>query len=199
MCRDGQSIYISSTEPQVVVVDTASDNVKRVIPTGQPAFDIAVTADNRKLFLALGSAGLKRFDLVTGDGRVLSPLACPIHLDLDPAGRNLFVAYECGGPGGRAGHDVVDIYDVDSEQSVYTIMNLPMVGEHPLFGTANDIVLLEARDACTDPKYDHEGCPQVPSHTFHLWRTTDRRLLRSFVVDQVGALGPFSLMEHAPC
>ena len=192
MSRDGRSIYFSSTEPQVVVLDTLTESWRdQVIATGEPAFDIAVTTDKRKLFLALGNAGLKRIDLVSGESRVLSPIACPIHLSLDRSSKNIFVAYECGGPGGRSGHDVVDVYDVDSEQSIYKIKDLPMVGGRPLFGPQDSVVMLESRDACVSPSYDHEGCKQVPSNPFHLWRTADRSLIGSFTLHRIGGVGSF--------
>jgi len=178
MARDGRRIYISSPEGGVMVVDTAADRVlEGVIPTGEPAFDIAVTPDNRKLFLAMGNAGLKRIDLKTGQSRVLSSLACPVHLDIDRSGKHLYVAYQCGGPGGREGHDAVDIYDVDTEQSIFVIKDLPMVGAHPIFAPHDEVALLPMRDACFSPAYDHAGCLLLPSVGFHLWRPGDRRVV----------------------
>lgn len=187
--RDHQLLYISSTEPQVVVIDTATDRVKRLIPVGAPTFDAIATADGRKLFLATGVAGLQRMDLVTGEIRVLSPLAHPTYLELDHREKQLFVAYNNGGPGGRAGHDVVDVYDVETERSRYRIGNLPMVNARPVLSPKDDVVLLDARDACTAPAYDHQGCGVVPSHPFHLFGQLDRRLVASVVLDGGGALG----------
>ena len=189
MSSDRETLYLSSTEPQVVAVDTTDDHVRRVIPVGAPAFDVAGTRDGRKLFLAMGAAGLRRIDLRSGASRVLSPLAHPSHLELDHAGKQLFVVYESGGPGGRAGHDVVDVYDVQSERSLYQIGNLPMVGGHPLLSPKDDVVLLDARDACTSPAYDHAGCGVVPSHPFHLFGTADRHLVASVTVDGASVAG----------
>ena len=75
MSGDGR-LYISSTESQVLVIDTATDRMK-LIPVGAPVFDAIATASGRKLFLAMGVAGLKRLDLRTGEIRGLSPIAHP--------------------------------------------------------------------------------------------------------------------------
>ncbi len=195
MARDGRRVYVSSSEGGVMVVDTASDRVlSDVIPTGEQAFDVAVTPDNGKLFLAMGNAGLKRIDLKTYQTRVLSSLACPINLDIDRAGKRLYVAYQCGGPGGKRGHDVVEIYDIDSEQRIWTIKDIPMVGARPLFGPQDELVLLNMSDACSAPDYDHVGCAEVPSFGFHLWRPIDHQVISSNYFPRpqmLGASGAF--------
>src|ERR1700683_1949387 len=88
LSRNGKRIYISSLENGVMVVDTTPGNhsVERVIPTDGPAFDIAVTQDEKKIFLAMGYRGLRRVSLLTGEGRVLLPLACPMFLNINPSG-----------------------------------------------------------------------------------------------------------------
>jgi YVTN family beta-propeller protein len=179
MSNSGRHIYISADTPadSVMVLDTANDRVVDVIPTGVPAFGIVVTPDEKKLFLALGHHGLKRIDLKTRESRILSAMACPIYLGIDPAGRRLYVSYQGGGPGGRWGHDSVDIYDVASEQSVGLITGLAFVGGLPVVSPGGDLVLLNGLDACSSPAYDHVGCPSVPSPIFHLWQTSGRRVI----------------------
>jgi len=184
MAENGKHIYISADTPAeaVMVLDTSSDRVSNVIPTGAPAFGIVVTPDEKKLFLALGHQGLKRIDLKTGEGRILSPVACPFYLGIDPAHRHLYVSYQGGGPGGRPGHDSVDIYDVDSEQSVGLIANLPFVGGRAIVSPGGDLVLLNGLDACSSPAYDHVGCPAVSSGIFHLWQPSARRVISSLAI-----------------
>jgi DNA-binding beta-propeller fold protein YncE len=113
MSKSGKHIYVSAETPaeSVMVLDTGSDRVVEVIPTGVPAFGVVVTPDERKLFLALGNHGLKRIDLKTRESHILSAMAYPIHLGIDPNGRRLYVSYQGGGPVGRPGHDSVDILD----------------------------------------------------------------------------------------
>lgn len=175
LSRNGRHIYISSLENGVMVVDPTR-GVEKVIPTSKPVFDVAVSPDEKKLFLAMGYGGLHRVNLQTGETRVLSPLACPVRLNINPSGRHLYVSYQCGGPGGRGGHDAVDIYDIESEQSIEVINGLAMVGGLPSFAPqSEDLVLLNGMDACSSPDYDHVGCSIVPSSPFYLWRASDHR------------------------
>jgi len=39
---------------------------------------------------------------------------------------------------------------------------------------------LDALDACRNPDYDSVNCPVVPSDIFYLFRSEDRRIIRSF-------------------
>ena len=195
--RNGRRIYVSANNPDsgVMVVDTVNDRVVRVIPTGAPALGIAVTPDERKVFLAQGDAGLKVIDLETGASRILSPLTYPRHLDLDPAGRRLYVSYQRGGPGGSPGHDAVDIYDIDSEKSVGVINGLPMVGSDPTVSPKGELVLLDGGNACSSPEYDHVGCLAVPSYIFHLWQASGRRVIAT-IPPQMAGEGTFSPQDN---
>jgi hypothetical protein len=194
MSKSGKRIYISAYTPAegVMVLDTSNDRIVQVIPTSVPVFGIVVTPDEKKLFLALGNNGLKRIDLKTHESRIVSAQACPFHLGIDPARRRLYVSYQGGGPGGRTGHDAVDIYDIDSEQSVGVITDLPLVGGQPIVSPGGDLVLLDGLDACSSTAYDHIGCPAVPSHIFHLWQASGRRVISAipFSVEAAAFLPP---------
>jgi hypothetical protein len=191
MSESGKRIYISAFTPSegVMVLDTESDRVVEVIPITGPAFGVVATPDDKKLFLGLGPRGLKRIDLKTDESHILSALACPFYLGVDPARRRLYVSYQGGGPGGRSGHDAVDIYDIDSEQSVGVITDLPRVGGRLTVSPGGDLLLLDGLDACSSPAYDHVGCPAVPSHIFHLWQASDRRVI-STITAEVAAFLP---------
>jgi DNA-binding beta-propeller fold protein YncE len=178
MSPNGKHIYISANFPAegVMVVDTASDRIVDVIQPGGQVFDVAVMPDESKLFLAMGYAGLKRIDLQTRESRVVAAVACPFHLGLDPTAQRLYVSYQCGGPGGSPGHDAVDVYDINSEQSVDVIKNLPMVGGNVVVSQRGDAVVLDGSDACSAPKYDHVGCPDILTpRIFHLWNPSGHR------------------------
>ncbi|HEY3742650.1 MAG TPA: LamG-like jellyroll fold domain-containing protein [Bryobacteraceae bacterium] len=187
MSRNGKHIYISAYSPaeEVMVLDTDSGRVD-MIPTGGPAFGIAVTPDETKLFMAMGSGGLKRINLKTHEIRVVSALSCPFHLALDPAGRRLYVGYQCGGPGGSPGHDAVDVYDVDSEESIDIIKGLPLVGGDLSVSPRGDLVLFDGQNACSSPEYDHVGCPETASRIFHLWNVSGRRPITPAPIRQGG-------------
>jgi len=177
---DGKRLYIGSPDALVMVVDTSRGSVERLIPTGRPVFDLAVTPDEKKIFLAMASGGLRRILTASGEAATLSEFACPMYVAMDGEGKRLFVSYECGGPGGRAGHDALEIYDTATERTVGVIRDLPMVGGRPSVSPDGKILLLDGNDACTNPAYDHAGCPEAPGHVFHLVRVSDLRVLKSF-------------------
>ena len=171
---------IGSPDGLVMVMDTSRGTVERLIPTGRPVFDLAVTPDEKKIFLAMASGGLKRIMTASGEAATLSEFACPMYVEMDGQGKRLFVSYQCGGPGGRAGHDVVEIYDTASERTVGVIRDLPMVGGRPQVSPDGKLLLLDGNDACINETYDRAGCPEVPGHVFHLVRIADLRVLKTF-------------------
>jgi hypothetical protein len=63
---DGKHLYIGSPDALVMVVDTNSGSVERLIPSGRPVFDLTVTPDEKKIFLAMASGGLKRILTASG-------------------------------------------------------------------------------------------------------------------------------------
>ncbi len=177
---DGKHLYIGSPDALVMVVDTSLGSLERLIPSGRPVFDLTVTPDEKKIFLAMASGGLIRIMTASGEAATLSEFACPLYVAMDGEGKRLFVSYECGGPGGRAGHDAFEIYDTSSERTVGVIRDLPMVGGRPSVSPDGKLLLLDGNDACINEAYDHAGCPEVPGHVFHLVRISDLRVLKSF-------------------
>jgi DNA-binding beta-propeller fold protein YncE len=180
LSRDGKHMYISSPDDLVMIVDADRGKVERLIPTGGPIFDLAVTPDQKKIFLAMGSEGLKRIQMPSGDVTALSAIACPLFVTMDGEGKRLFATYQCSGPGGREGHDVVEIYDPISEKRLAVIGDLPMVGGRPSISPDGNLIVLDGSDACITEKYDHAGCAVVPSLVYHLVRTSDGGVLKSF-------------------
>jgi WD40 repeat protein len=178
--RDGKHIYIGSPDAVIMIVDAKRGKVERSLSIRRPVFDLAVTPDETKIFLAMGSDGLERLLTVSGEAATLSVFACPLSLRIDSEGKRLFVSYQCGGPGGRDGHDVMEIYDTATEERIGVIRDLPMVGGPPVVSPNGDFILLDALDACLTEKYDHLGCPPLPGHVFHLVRTSDSSVVKSF-------------------
>lgn len=191
MSRDGARIYFGSLLEGVTVVNTATDRLERTIHTGAPVYGLAVSPDSRKLFVALGNSRLARISLETLDERILSSVALPYDMGLDGSGRNLYVAYQHGGPGGRWGHDVAEVYDTGTESVSYVIKDLPMVGAKPRFAPGNDVVLLNMADACLSPYYDHVGCPGTPSGGFYLWNPAERRVIATVALPKDSEVGGF--------
>ena len=183
MTRDGKRIYVGSLVEGVMVVDTEHDRVlDRVLPTGGPVYGLAVTPDESKLFLAMVSAGLRRISIRTGESKLLSEIPCPVSVGIEPERGELYVSYQCGGPGGRSGHDAIEIYDVNSETVLATVAGPPMVGGILSFDRYAPYVLLPGKDACLSPSYDHVGCPSAPSNVYHLLGSGDRKVIRTFTI-----------------
>ena len=66
------------------------------------------------------------------------------------------------GPGGSGGHDAIGIFDVATDVFVGSIIGLPNVGG-PITISPNNIQIWETgTDACSNPVYDHVGCPSIP-------------------------------------
>jgi DNA-binding winged helix-turn-helix (wHTH) protein/DNA-binding beta-propeller fold protein YncE len=187
--RDGR-VFIGSFTDGVMIWDPNSTRPVGVIPTGGPVLDLAVTPDATKLFLAMGTLGLKRIDLTTGQLAQLSDRSCPVHVSVDLPGTRVYVSYQCGGPSGKRGQDEMEVYDAASESLLWKAGGFPMVGGTPFATPDGKLVLIDGQDVCVNPSYSHAGCPGEGS-IFHLIRTSDHQLLRSVGAPTYITLGGF--------
>jgi DNA-binding beta-propeller fold protein YncE len=176
-----EKLYIGSAGDGLMVLDTREDRLlPEIIPTGGAVWDMALTPDGRKLYLAMSYKGVKRFSTKTRTLTQLTDRVCPEFVEMDRQGKNLYVSYQCGGPGGRRGHDSVEVFDVGKEVSTGIISGPPMVGGDPSVSPDGRLVMLWGGDACVTAEYDHAGCPSVPSRVYHLLRASDRQVLKTF-------------------
>lgn len=178
MSPDGSRLYIGSAVSDLTVIETATKKV-RIIPIGGPVTDVAVTPDGRKVFLASEYSGLKRLLTATGELATLPGTVCPMYLAMNPSGTRLYVSYQCGGPGGRSGHDAIDVVDVATEHSVATFQGPPLVGRGISVTPDGQHLWAGGGDACASPQYDHQGCPFTPADVFHVIRTQDLSLVQT--------------------
>jgi DNA-binding winged helix-turn-helix (wHTH) protein/DNA-binding beta-propeller fold protein YncE len=177
---DGK-LYIGSQADGIIVFDITSEKLlPGLVRTHGPVRDMAITPDGKKLFLAMSQFGVKRLLIRTGELKQVTDQVCPEHLALDRSGRRLYVSYQCGGPGGRRGHDSLEIFDAEREETLGVFSGPPMVGGSPSVSPDGQLATLDGTDACSIPTYDHIGCPLVPSNTYFLFRPGDRQVLRSF-------------------
>jgi len=152
------------------------------IRTGTLAEDVALSADGRRLWVALGHGGLKILDTQSLRLDDYPSVGCPKRLALARGMARLFVAYQCGGPGGRAGHDALEIIDEPTRRSVLARSGLPLVGSYLAVSPDEQVLWADAHDACISAAYDHIGCPAVPSMVIHALRPTTLELLTSFAL-----------------
>jgi Concanavalin A-like lectin/glucanases superfamily len=174
---DGRRLYVGGSQ-DVGVVDLARDSTER-IPIGGAVHGLRLSPDGRTLWVALAQGGLKTID--TGSGRVSAwpTVGCPVSLDMDASGRLLFVGYQCGGPGGRSGHDAIEILDPVTAKSLATVSGPPLVTSHLTLSPDGRFLWAEAKDACSAPQYDRAGCPPGDGAVLHTFRVPSLELLAS--------------------
>lgn len=192
--HDGHHVYVGTFVGNVDIIDAGTHFV-RTVRVGGSVQDLLLTPDDGTLFLTTGYSGLKRLDTATGRLTTLPGVACPMFLAMNPAGTRLFVSYQCGGPGGRSGHDAIDIVDVASGASVGTISGPPLVGGPITVSPDGSHVWVEGDDACLSPSYDHAGCPLVPGRVLHAIRTSDRAVVQSLGLPSL-MFGGFPVFLH---
>jgi len=178
----GQLYIGSSRESYLLVFDVNDERLRdKPIPVGAPVVDMAFNLEGDRLYLAQSNAGLKRLSIGTNDLKQITDRVCPEGLEADAQGMRLYVAYQCSGPSGSPGHDVVEIYDLKTETLLDTVGGpaIPMVGQKPRIAPDGRLVMLDGADACGLPAYDHVGCKRVGSHVYHLLDATTRRIIRS--------------------
>lgn len=86
------------------------------------------------------------------------------------------------GPGGRPGHDAIDVIEVPEGRLADRFQGPPHVGGSLAVSPDGASLWAIGHDACTSPAYDHLGCPEVPSFVLNVFRLADRSLLRTFSV-----------------
>lgn len=179
---NGKHLYAGSSDGVVMIANARNGDIEQSISAEGPVFDLAVTPDEERIFLAMGGSGLRRVLRRSETRSTLSEFACPMYLSMDGEGKRLFVSYQCGGPGGRDGHDVIEVYDATSERRIGLVRDLPMVGGRPIVSPGGDYLLLSALDACVTEKYDHLGCPPDVGQVYHLIRISDRSVVKTFTM-----------------
>lgn len=183
LAPDEKRLYVSGQADGLVAIDLDSGKHLWSQPLGGSAYDIVITPDERWAFLAMNTLGVFRLDLRTKSVQRFKPFECPYDLDLDRSGSTLLVSYQCGGPGGKNGHDAVELYDVENGQVQRSLDHrVPLVGGAHRFSPQSDLILLDGADACVTATYDRAGCPPKAGPVYHLWRLSDGRILQTGTV-----------------
>ncbi len=183
---DGKQVFAGSRNANLSVIQVSSKAVSRIATNG-PVHDIVVTPDGKKAYLAMELLGLKRLWLSSGKLEDIPTVRCPVGLALSPNATTLYVSYQCGGPGGRSGHDAIGIFDVATDRYRGNIAGFPNVGTQ-IASSANGAYLwVPGADACSGSDYDHEGCPSVPGGVISLFNAASNTLVGKLGVDRRSA------------
>jgi DNA-binding beta-propeller fold protein YncE/transcriptional regulator with XRE-family HTH domain len=164
---DGAAVYVGMRQGGLAVIDAASKQVTTIDTGDAPVDDIAVTPGGR-VYLALGHRGLGLLELTSRRIRIVSPAQCPKNLALSPDGRDLWVAYQCGGPGGSAGRDAIGRFDAATGTFVRAVTGFPQVGGPIAVSADGSLVWANAADACLAEWYTKAGCPQTPARLINV-------------------------------
>lgn len=187
---DGRRLFIGAFTDGLVQMDANTGRVVDQIPTGGSVSEIAFSPNGRRVYLAMMHRGVRRYSLDTGHWRQITTLGCPYNCTTDPQGNKLLVTYQCGGPGGREGHDAIEIFDLKTENSLSVFSGPPIVGEQSVFFSDGDRVWIAGGDACSRDIYDRKGCPDSFVQIHHIYRSSDKQLLQSFSVPVGSGLPP---------
>lgn len=185
LSADGRRLYVIDA-PDVVAIDTATGESQRLRTPAASIIDLALTADGRTLYAAAVFSGLLRIDTASGTVQTISRLPCPVDVALAPGDDRLYVSYQCAGPGGRPGHDAIDILETATQTSIGAITGLPNVGAELFVSPDGAHLWADSANACLSPQYDQDGCPPGDGAVINVIRTSDHSRVRALRVPPAG-------------
>jgi concanavalin A-like lectin/glucanase superfamily protein len=165
---DERRLFIAGSS-EVGVLDIRRRTVTRFDPGGIVR-DMHVSRDGRHVWITLAQAGLKILDLARARWDTLPTVGCPMHMTSAPRSRRLFLAYQCGGPGGYSGHDAIEIMDEAARMPIIARAGPPLVGTPLSLSPDEQLLWVDALDACANLDYDHDGCPPGNGPVLHAFR-----------------------------
>jgi YVTN family beta-propeller protein len=177
--HDGRRVYVL-VENALAIVSTAQKSDVRHIAIPGRTDDLALTRDDRRLYMTRVYEGVYYLDTTTEELHQATSDLCPIGIAVSEDEERLFVNHQCQGPGGSIAHDAIGIYELPSHRPIATIRGLANVGGQLVLSPDGTELWANGLDACSRPDYDHTGCPAVPGRVLNVIRTSDLKLLKSF-------------------
>ena len=168
----------------IVVIDTATLAILRRIPVIGRTDALALTPDDRHLYLTRVCHEIDTVDLPDGDpqpSRVSldNPGGLPVGIQISPNGQHMFVNYQGGGPqvegasGYQFAHDALVEFDLPGARAIQLQASVPNVGDQVALSPDGAQVWTNGADTCSRPDYPHDGCPFVPSMVINALRVSD--------------------------
>jgi hypothetical protein len=171
----GRTIYLGTLNNGLHIIERDTLHTKAVRDgIATKVHDMVMTPDDRHLFLALETGGLKRYDIRNHHVATVWTDRCPEFLALDPAGRYLYVSTGCG-PGRSTAHDTIEVMDLASESTVRILRGPPMVTPALNVFPQGDRLWATGLDACLNPAYRPfaPDCPEFPGTIDNVFRLSD--------------------------
>jgi DNA-binding beta-propeller fold protein YncE len=179
----------TSDRSDLVVMNTQTRSLRRISTPAAELRSLVVAADDRHVYAAAVFKGVLEIDTQDGSVTTTSPMPCPVALAASRDRGRLYASYQCSGPGGRPGHDAIEVFDTSSGRSLRAINGLPNVGSYLAVSPDDSQLWADGGDACRSAYYDHAGCPPGAGAIVNVIRTGDHSLMRSL---RLGADGEFN-------
>ncbi len=164
---DGNRLYVGSPDA-IGVIDLARGSFQEV----RAGFvrDLQVSVDGSRVWVALGREGLRVLDATRLTLETVPTVGCPMYFALAPRSRRLFLSYQCWGPGGRAGHDAIEVRDERTGESLVSRAGPPMVGSRLTLTPDEQLLWADSHDFCAVATADRTACPPVKASLLHAFR-----------------------------
>ncbi|MBI4472648.1 MAG: beta-propeller fold lactonase family protein [Acidobacteria bacterium] len=175
---DGSHIYVANVTGSLSIIDATTKSVN-TLTTDAPLLDLAVTPDNRAVYLTHVFSGMSRLWVREKRFEPVPVSKGPAYVTPSNDGSRLYINYQGGGSRGREGHDSIDVIRTTDHQVIATIDGLPNVGGWLSLSPDGSQIWANGNDACIAPAYDHTGCPTAPSAVINIIRTSDNSLVKT--------------------
>lgn len=188
LSHDGRRLYalVGNDDPDaaLVIIDPESQRIIRRISIPRRTDALALTPDDKRLYIARVYFGVAYLDLTSSDDQTAElqtaiPGLYPIGIAISSDGRKMFVNYQGGGPYSlgpyNLAHDAIVEYTLPNFEVFKSQSSLPNVGDQLALSPDGAELWAKGEDACSRPDYPHEGCPSVPSRVINVLRVSDDR------------------------
>ncbi len=169
---DDRLLYIP-TATGIEVYDLDRRQKRTSFDLHRPVYHLVADFPRSELFAATASGGVLKLNLKTGVSQTVTSQTAPYFLSRPAGDSRLFVSYQNGGVNGRDGHDTIEAISLDGAPVATSTSGPPLVGGPIAYSKATGNVWVQMWDACRTPKYDHLGCPAVPTSGFQVFRAAD--------------------------
>lgn len=177
--HDGRRVYVLA-ENRLAIINTAhKDDIKYIAIPGRTD-ELALTKDDRRLYMTRVYAGVFYLDTTTGELQQATSDLCPIGIAISQDEQRMYVNYQCYGPGGYLAHDALGIYELPSHRLIHAITGLPNVGGQLTLSPDGSQLWADGNDACSRPDYPYDYCPGFPSRVVNVIATSDLKVKKSY-------------------